>query len=431
MARLQTTLIMHAYRAATWLATPLASLLLARRLQRGKEDGERLAERRGIASVARPAGPLVWLHGASVGEVLAVTTLIDQLRARGFRVLLTSGTVTSARLAQSRLPPDVIHQFVPLDSPVFVRRFLRHWRPDLVLLAESELWPNILAEVNARRTPLVLVNARMSRRSFERWRRIPRSAAALLSRIDLCLAQGEPDGEHLRTLGAPRVMVTGNLKFDTPPPPADIVAFDALRTATLNRPILIAASTHPGEEEAVLEAHRRLAATLPSLLTIIAPRHPERGEQVEALAAERGLTSVRRSQDQLPDADTALYVMDTIGELGLCYRLGPVAFLGGSLIRHGGQNPIEPVRLDACILHGPHVSNFAEIYARLDEAGGAVPVADAAALAEQAGILLADIGRRQSMIAAAQAVLDGFGGALGHTLSAIDPYLVQIRLEKR
>lgn len=430
MARPRSTLLIRLYRMATWAATPFVRILLSRRLKRGKEDPARLRERYGHASAPRPKGPLVWLHGASVGEMLAVLPLMDRLRARGFRVLLTSGTLTSAKLAASRLPPDIVHQFVPLDSPLFLRRFLKHWRPDLVLLVESELWPNILIEVNARRIPLMLVNARMSPKSFANWQRISGSVAALLGRVDLCLAQAPDDGERLTRLGAPRVAVTGNLKFDSPPPPVDLAAFDVLRGASQGREVLIAASTHPGEEEIVIEAHQRLIKERPNLLTIIAPRHPERGPAVAALANDAGCPAVLRSDGYLPDRGTAIYVADTIGELGLFYRLGSVALLGGSLVRRGGQNPIEPIKLDTAILHGPHVTNFNDLYGALDASRGAAPVTDARSLAATAFTLLAERGVRQRMIEAGQTTVSSFGGALERTLAAVDPYLVQIRLER-
>lgn len=430
MAKARSTFLIRLYRMATWLATPFIGFLLARRLKRGKEDPARLRERYGRASAPRPRGPLVWLHGASVGEMIAVLPLIERLRGRGFQVLFTSGTLTSARLARTRLPPDVPHQFVPLDSPLFLRRFLKHWRPDLVLLVESELWPNLINEVSARGTPLVLVNARMSPRSFGSWQRVGRSVAALLARVDLCLAQGPDDGGRLKKLGAPRVTVTGNLKFDAPPPPVDLAAFDALRAASAGREVLVAASTHPGEEEIIIEAHKRLAKEMPGLLTIIAPRHPERGVVVVQLATEAGCPAVLRSDGYLPDKGTSIYVANTIGELGLFYRLAGVALLGGSLVRRGGQNPIEPIKLDTAILHGPHVTNFSELYARLDAEHGAAPVSDARTLAASAFMLLADRASRQHMIEAGQATVESFGGALERTLAAIDPYLVQIRLER-
>ncbi len=431
MARARSTFLIRGYRLATWLATPFVRLMLNGRLKRGKEEPARLRERFGRAGAPRPKGPLVWVHGASVGEMLAVLPLMDKLRARGFKVLLTSGTVTSAKLAAARLPPDIVHQFVPLDSPVFLRRFLKHWRPDIVLLVESELWPNLLIEVNARRTPLVLVNARMSPKSFANWQKVGGSVAALLARVDLCLAQAPDDAERLRSLGAPRVAVTGNLKFDSPPPPVDLIAFDQLRTASMGRIVFIAASTHPGEEEVLIEAHKRLAGEIPNLLTIIAPRHPERGLDVARLANEAGCPSVLRGDGYLPDRGTSIYVANTIGELGLFYRLGAVAFLGGSLVRKGGQNPIEPIKLDMAILHGPHTTNFSDLYSELDANHGAMLVEDARALAAAAFTLLKDTPTRERMVRAGQATIHSFGGALERTLLAIDPYLVQIRLERR
>jgi 3-deoxy-D-manno-octulosonic-acid transferase len=430
MASARGTLLISTYRFATWAATPFARLLLSSRLKRGKEDAARLDERFGQAKAPRPKGPLVWLHGASVGEILSLLPLIDRLRVRGFHVLLTSGTVTSARLAADRLTAGAMHQFVPLDSPVFMRRFLRHWRPNLVLLAESELWPNLITEVNARRIPLVLVNARMSPRSYKSWRRLPRSAAALLARVDLCLAQGEDDGQRYARLGAPRVTVTGNLKFDAPPPPVDNAAFEALRQATAGRPMLVAASTHEGEDEVVIAAHKALHEAVPGLLTVIAPRHPQRGRAIIEAANAEQVPAVLRSDGYLPDRGTQLYVADTIGELGLFYSLAPVALLGRSVIGRGGQNPIEAAKLGAAIVHGPNVGNFEEVYQRLDAANGAVTVTDAPTLAQAAQRLLTDEAERERMVAAAQATITSLSGALDRTLAAIDPYLVQIRLEK-
>ncbi|QJP13998.1 3-deoxy-D-manno-octulosonic acid transferase [Starkeya sp. ORNL1] len=430
MASARGTLLISTYRFATWAATPFARLLLSSRLKRGKEDAARLNERFGQARAPRPKGPLVWLHGASVGEILSLLPLIDRLRGRGFHVLLTSGTVTSARLAEDRLTAGTMHQFVPLDSPVFMRRFLRHWRPNLVLLAESELWPNLITEVNARQIPLVLVNARLSPRSFASWRRLPRSAAALLARVDLCLAQGEGDGQRYAKLGAPRVTVTGNLKFDAPPPPVDNAAFETLRQATAGRPVLVAASTHAGEDEVVIAAHKTLHAAVPDLLTIIAPRHPQRGQAIIEAANAEQVPAVLRSDGYLPDRGTQLYVADTIGELGLFYSLARIALLGRSVIGRGGQNPIEAAKLGAAIVHGPNVGNFEEVYQRLDAANGAITVTDAATLADAARRLLTDEAERARMVAAAQATITSLSGALDRTLAAIDPYLVQIRLER-
>ncbi|MFG1372638.1 3-deoxy-D-manno-octulosonic acid transferase [Xanthobacter oligotrophicus] len=424
-------LTLRLYRGASAAASLLAPAWLSYRVRKGKEDPTRLAERRGHPSAERPDGPLVWVHGASVGEVISVLPLIERLDQRGFKVLLTSGTLTSSRVAATRAPPGVIHQFVPLDARGFIARFLDYWAPDLVLLAESELWPNLIAELGRRGTPVVLVNGRLSERSAKRWARLPKSARALLSRIDLCLAQSEEDAERYRSLGTPRVEICGNLKFDVPPPGVDPAELKRFGLAVGKRPVLLAASTHEGEEGAIIEAHRIITSRIPDLLTIIAPRHPERGTEVAELAEAAGLAPRQRGFDEWPDADTGIYVADTIGELGLFYRLAQVAFMGGSLVEHGGQNPIEPAKLGTVVLHGPHVWNFAAVYDALDTNEGAAEVADAMGIARAAYALMQDSQLQGHMADAAFATVTALGGALDRTLSAIEPYLIQIRLEAR
>lgn len=416
------------YRGLTRCGTPLAGQFLKWRLKRGKEDLDRIVERRGVPSQGRPPGPLIWVHAASVGEVLSIFSLIERIRARGIAVLLTSGTVTAAQIAEQRLPPGVIHQFVPMDLPHFVESFFDHWQPNLALIAESEFWPNLIVEGRRRGIPFVIVNGRLSDRSFGRWRLARRTAAALLSRIDLCLAQDSTIGDRFEALGAQRVIVTGNLKFDVPPPPADPLALGALQRAVRNRPVVLAASTHAGEEGIVIDAHLRLRRVVPELLTIIAPRHPERGVQVTDLAEQLGAVTVMRSRGHLPDRGTEIYVADTIGELGLFYRIAPIVFMGGSLVRHGGQNPIEPAKLDSAILHGPHVGNFASIYSQLNRTRGAATVTGPESLAKSIALLLDDPELVKSMAVSAKTTVERLGGALDRTVAAIEPYLVQMRL---
>jgi 3-deoxy-D-manno-octulosonic-acid transferase len=424
-------LTLRAYSVMTALAVPLADPLLRYRLKRGKEHAGRLAERRGESKTARPQGPLIWMHGASIGELLSILPLIERIRARDINVLVTSGTVTSAGIAERRLPADVIHQFVPIDMPQFVARFLDHWRPDLALFVESDLWPNLIMASAERNIPLILVNGRLSEHSFRRWRLAPRTIGALLGRFDLCLAQSAEDAARYAALGAPRYVTTGNLKLDAPAPPADADKLKALKAVIGERPVIAAASTHPGEEAAVTDAHRRLMHTFPGLLTLIAPRHPERGPGVGEIARVCGLRSVLRSGGALPDRATDIYVMDTLGELGLIYRLAPIVFIGGSLVPHGGQNPIEAAKLGAAILHGPHVSNFAEVYAALDSLGGAELVTDAGKLAVRIGAWLKDADARDRIAQAGLKAMDTLAGALDRTVAAIDPYLMQLRLERR
>jgi 3-deoxy-D-manno-octulosonic-acid transferase len=424
-------LALRVYRLVTAALAPLAPALVSRRLKQGKEDPERLKERYGRSDIARPGGPLAWIHCASVGELLTVIPLITRIRDKGLGVLCTSGTVTSARIAELRLPTGAIHQFVTLDAPRFVNRFFDHWRPDLAIFVESDLWPNLIATSARRGIPLLLVNGRLSERSFKRWRWAPRTAAALLRSFDLCLAQSATDAERFRDLGAPRVSTTGNLKLDVPEPPVDAQALAELRAALQKRTIIAGASTHAGEETALIDAHRRLRNSFPGLLTIIAPRHPDRGRDILEIARADNLRASLRSRKELPSAETDIYVADTLGELGLIYRLAPIVFVGGSLASHGGQNPIEPIKLGAAILHGPHVWNFADIYAALDEARGAEQVTDVGKLAVRMGAWLTDTHARAAVVAAARATVASLGGGLDRTLAALDPYFMQIRLEHR
>ena len=410
---------------------PLAPALVSHRLKQGKEHPERLKERYGRSDIARPLGPLAWIHCASVGELLTVIPLIVCIRNKGLGVLCTSGTVTSARIAELRLPTGAIHQFVTLDAPRFVNRFFDHWHPDLAIFVESDLWPNLIATSARRGIPLLLVNGRLSERSFKRWRWAPRTVAALLRSFDLCLAQSASDAERYRDLGAPRVSTTGNLKLDVPEPPVDAQALAELRAALQKRTIIAGASTHAGEETALIDAHRRLRNSFPGLLTMIAPRHPERGRDILEIAHADNLRASLRSRGELPSDETDIYVADTLGELGLIYRLAPIVFVGGSLASHGGQNPIEPIKLGAAILHGPHVWNFADIYAALDEARGAEQVTDVGKLAVRMGALLTDTHARAMVVAAARATVASLGGGLDRTLAALDPYFMQIHLERR
>jgi 3-deoxy-D-manno-octulosonic-acid transferase len=423
--------ILAGYRALTGLLEPAAAGLLLWRRRRGKEDPTRFAERRGYPGVRRPDKTLVWLHGASVGETVTLLPLVEMLKRRGFAVLVTSGTVTSARLLAARLPAGVIHQYLPLDVPRYMRRFLDYWRPELGLICESEIWPNLVIEARRRAIPLVLVNARMSERSFRRWYKAPQTSRFLLSCFECCLAQSQGDGERLAQLGAPRVSIAGNLKFDVPAPPADantLAIFDGLTTG---RPVWIAASTHPGEEELIVSAHLGVKAHLPKLLTIIAPRHPQRGGEIEDLAEANDVAVARRDAGQLPERDVELYVADTVGELGLFYRLSQVAFLGGSLVPVGGHNPIEPAKLGCALLHGPDIGNFAEVFAAFDAGGGSRQVADAQALAGAVHRWLSDPAAARQAARAASQTSGQLGGALNRTMQAIEPLLMRVALGQR
>ncbi|HET8727371.1 MAG TPA: 3-deoxy-D-manno-octulosonic acid transferase [Alphaproteobacteria bacterium] len=413
------------YRCLTGLAGPVVPLILDRRQKAGKEDAERRGERLGRPSMPRPEGRLVWIHGASVGEALSAQALVRRLldHAPDLSVLLTTGTVTSARLMAGRLPERAVHQYVPVDRLGYARRFLDHWRPDLVLWIESEIWPNLLAEIGRRGIPAAMVNARMSVRSMNRWRRFPGTIARLLGAFYIVLPWDEGEGLKLAELGAPKIGPAGNLKFSSGPPPADSDALAALRGAVGGRKLWLAASTHDGEEAICLDAHLALRAAWPDLLTVLAPRHPARGEAVADLAAARGLRLARRSAGELPSADTEIYLADTLGEMGTFLRATPIVLVGGSLVPHGGHNPVEPAQLGCAILHGPHMTNFAEIAGQLAEAGAAREVADGKELTETLGRLLDDACLRDGMARAAGGVADRNRHVLDAAMAAIVPLL--------
>jgi 3-deoxy-D-manno-octulosonic-acid transferase len=417
-----TPLTLLAYRYATAALAPIAPLALGRRALRGKEDRVRMGERLGRTGLPRPQGQLVWIHGASVGESLAVLPLIDLLLLKENRsVLVTSGTVTSAKLMAERLPARAVHQFAPIDSPRAVTKFLNHWRPDAALFVDSEIWPNLLVAAHARGVKLALVNGRMSLRSFRGWRRAPKTAAAILSLYDVCLAQDAETAERLELLGAHDVIVSGGLKADAPPLPADPMKLAILEHAIGDRPVFLAASTHAGEDETLLPAHDTLRAKFPGLLTIIAPRHPERGGDIATLCGTR--RALRRSQGDTPATDTAVYIADTVGELGLFYRLAPFAFMGGSLVPHGGQNPLEAARLGRAVMAGPHTQNFAQAYESIFTAQGSGRVRTSGDIAAFAARLFDDPNEAQRMGDSAIRAAEELGGALEKTRQVVEAML--------
>ncbi len=413
------------YRSGTSALRAAAPLLLKYRERQGKEDPERRAERLGRSAKVRPEGTLAWVHAASVGETNAVLPLIEGLldAEPSLHVLLTTGTTTSAGLAARRLPPRAFHQFVPLDAAKYAGAFLDHWRPDLAIFTESEIWPNLILKSSRRKIAMALVNARMSPRSMKRWRRNAALARPLFSRFAIVLAQNDMVARTIKSLGAPHVVTAGNIKIDAPPPPACSSDLAELRTATSGRPLLLAASTHAGEETIVARAHEILSHSQPGLLTIIAPRHPDRATALLPELEAKGFRVTRRSVAGLPSRDTQIYVADTIGELGTFFALCPVAFIGGSLIEHGGQNPIEPIRHGALVLTGPSTHNFREAYDALRNFGGAKEVKSAEDMAAAAALLLGDQEAAKKMQAGAEAGLATLSGALQTTLDALLPFI--------
>ncbi len=417
-------MILGLYRTATSLAGPLVRIYLAGRRRRGKEDPARFGERLGKAGRPRPRGPLVWIHGASVGEAISFLPLVERIRSErpDWTVLVTTGTVTSARILAARLPDGAVHQFVPVDRSVYVRRFLDHWKPDLVLWAESEFWPNLICGIAGRGTPLVLVNGRVSARSFKGWSRFKGLIVALLSRFRLCLGQTQGDAERLTRLGAPLAKCVGNLKFAAPPLPADGRELETLSGLLGERPRWLAASTHPGEEEIIARVHGRLKDRFPGLLTVIVPRHPERGAEIAATLRRSGLNLALRSAGDPVDAKTEIYVADTLGELGLFYRLIEIVFMGKSLVPLGGQNLLEPARLDCVLVHGPHMGNFAEIVALMKQAGASVEAAGEEDLAEKIERLLNDADERAALAKKAKETAAAQAGVLDRVMAELAPY---------
>lgn len=405
------------WRGVGRILAPALPLVLALRTRWGKEDAARRGERFGRAGVARPEGSLVWVHAASVGETIAVLPLIERLRAGGDVVLLTTGTVTSAAIAAQRLPTGAIHQYVPLDVVPWVARFLDHWRPRLAVFVESEIWPTCISELSRRGIPQVLVNGRISARSARRWSRFGGVAEVLFRRLTGIAAQSPGDGERFAALGAASVSVSGNLKFDGAPLPVDDAELTRIEVAIGDRPRWLAASTHPGEEAIAADVHARLKGRLPNLLTVIAPRHPIRGDDLRRDLAARGLTVASRSLGEAPSSATDVYLTDTIGEMGLIYRLAPIAFVGGSLVDRGGQNPIEPARLGRAVLHGPETHNFADVYRELDAEEAATLVRDGDELAHTVDALLREPAAVAAQVARAEIVVSRSTGALDRTMA--------------
>ncbi len=387
------------------LGIPLLRFSLRRRVRAGKEIAERLPERTGRDDTQRPPGRLVWLHAASVGETLSLLPLIDALRQRDptLSLLLTTGTVTSQSLAEERLAgTPVLVRFAPLDVPSWVDRFLDRWRPDLLLLVESEIWPTLIARCRARAIPLALVNGRLSQRSFARWNRSGAIGRALFGSFAMISARSPEDAARLRVFGAALVSEDGDLKRAAAPLPCDDAELSRLRDLIGHRPLWLAASTHPNEEAEALALHAALRERHPDALLLIAPRHPLRGDEIAALSP--GLP--RRSEGAIPQPGDPVWLCDTMGELGLLYRLCPVVLLGNSFAdvagRGGGHNPLEPARLGCALGAGPRMENFAEDVREMTEAGALRILPDRSAMLDWLDRMLSNQAERDAASDAAQ-----------------------------
>lgn len=419
------------YRLAGIALYPLVGPYLSYRAIKGKEDRGRRLERLGYASLPRPRGPLVWMHAASVGETIAIMPLIRELRRREIHILLTTGTVTSANLVQSRLAEEVIHQYVPLDVKFPIKRFVAYWKPDACITAESEIWPTTVSELARRYIPQIRVNARISDRSFERWRNYGSIAEALFEKMALVVAQSDLDAERFRDLGAWPVIISGNLKSDTDPPPCDEELLVRYRKEIGNRQTWAAISTFDGEEQAVATVHRALKPKN-GQLTILVPRHPDRADAIETMLKEAGLTVARRSRNDPLTPETDIFLGDSIGEMGLYLRLTEIAFVGKSLAAaQGGQNPLEPAMLGCAVLSGPHIQNFRDAYQHLVRKGGARIVKDVEMLAKAVHYLMINDLARRKMVDSGHDAMEEMRGALSKTVKALEPYINPLTVSAR
>lgn len=420
------------YKSVLQHTTPLLDAYLDRRMRAGKEDGARAHERRGAPSMPRPSGKLVWCHAASVGESLSLLKVVMRLRQDypAASVMVTTGTVTSAKLMAERLPSGAFHQYVPVDHPQWVENFLAHWRPDAVLWAESEFWPNMLAAVRARRIPAVLLNARMSEETFRRWKWARGLIGDILAAFDLCLAQNSAEADRLLALGARAVKISGNLKYAADPLPVDPHALEVLQRATDGRRMALFASTHKGEEDIALDAHLALKKNYPNLLTVIVPRHPARGDEIAALCHARGLATAQRSRGQTIDKATDIYLADTLGELGLFYTLCPVVVMGGSFADIGGHNPIEPAQKGCLVICGPQMYNFKGVMQDFASDKALVTVESVAALALTLNDIFANPGAYADIARAAAELTRRKGHIVEELSQALDPVIgVYLRQE--
>ncbi|MDM7850297.1 lipid IV(A) 3-deoxy-D-manno-octulosonic acid transferase [Pseudochrobactrum kiredjianiae] len=423
--------VLKIYKAAGCAAYPLIGPYISYRVSKGKEDRSRRSERYGRSPIARPEGPLVWMHAASVGEFIAILPLVEHFLGQDIRILLTTGTRTSAALVAERLGDRVIHQYVPLDLLPAVRRFLDHWQPDVAIKCESEIWPMTILELGKRHIPQILINGRMSDRSYAKWKKRSSVAEALFENFAHVVAQSDADGERFRQLGARPVTISGNLKVDTDAPPVDTQELARLQQQIGKRKVWAAISTHDGEEEIAANVHTMLSTRHPDLLTMIVPRHPDRANAIRAMIEAKGLVVAQRSRNEDITPQTAVYLGDTIGEMGLYLRLSQIAFVGKSLTGEGGQNPLEPAMLGTAVLSGRNVQNFRESYQRLIKNGGAKLVSDHNMLAGAVNFLFNNPEKLEAMTEAGKRTVGDMRGALERTLTALEPFIRPLAVKSR
>ncbi len=428
------TMLLTSYDLATRAAQPLLRWLLASRLKQGKEDAKRLPERMGQSTRQRPVGTLVWVHAASVGEAQSALILIDAIGKldQTIRILVTTGTVTSAQLMEQRLPIFAFHQFAPVDHPDWVDDFMQHWTPDLAIWMESELWPNMLMALQTRKIPTLLINARLSDKSFAAWKRFPQSARKILDTFDLILTQTDDHTKRFKQLGAGNVITTDNIKYSASPLPCDPMTLAAIKLSTHNKKLWVFASTHAGEEDMACRIHKNLKQNIPNLLTIIVPRHPARRDDILKICKSAGVEfTLRSANTSLPKTGDDVYVADTLGELGLFYTLCPIAVIGRSFSQDGGggHNPIEAAQLGCVVLTGPNNQYQRPLYDDMARDGAVIEAADEAELTSHLLTLMGDDSAYQTMLNRTQSFIMRKTHVVDEVISSIMPYMKKIRGE--
>lgn len=405
---------------------------LQRRLARGKEDEARLPERMGVASHKRPDGYLIWIHAASVGETQSALILIKALneafQGKNIHFLVTSVTVTSATLMAQRLPDNAIHQYIPIDHPVWTRNFFDHWKPDIAFCIESELWPNLLKFIRKRHIPSALVNGRMSERSYKRWKKVRGTAHEMLGAFDIILSQTERDKEWFTDLGAQMAIVTDNLKYSAKPLPYDAKLLGKFEKHLKDRPVWVYASTHGGEEELALATHNALRGKIKDLFTIIVPRHPDRRDEIKSnLKAADNKDIAFRSDEDMPPKNCSFYVADTLGELGLFYALSDIALIGRTFSNDGGggHNPMEGALLECACLSGPNYQNQTQLTEDMLEAGGIEIVAEKNDLGPTLERLFQDDQARAELVSAGLTFAKAKAGVIDHVLEELEPLFLK------
>ncbi|MDR0406752.1 MAG: 3-deoxy-D-manno-octulosonic acid transferase [Holosporales bacterium] len=429
----------HCYRLFFVLLTPFLWIHVRLRKCKGREDRERFQERFGRTKKTRPDGTLLWTHAASVGEAFSALTLLEHLLIKTpvwESVLITTTTLSSAKLVQERLKMHPVlskkcfHQFVPFDHPFWIKRFLNKWHPDLALFLESEIWPTLLFKLQNCNISVILVNARLSQKSFLRWKHVPkRTRDKLLQCFSAIFVQSAEDAALFEALGAKTVVPFGNLKYAASPLPVSEKTLRALQEKTSERFLWVAASTHPGEEEIILCAHKELKTYFPTLLTIIAPRHPQRATDILHLCQEQGMHATQHSLRASPEPWHDVYIADTFGELGVFYQLSDIIFIGGSFVPVGGHNLVEPAQLRCAIFHGPYMSNFKEMTALFHQHAAAVQVNNAAEIVSFVKDLLENPDRCTALQSAAKDLVASQCNALEVFDRVAKPYLKSLRIK--